>query len=236
MKPSIVAAAPGSTLVAHRDAVRSGARHRDLDAPGARSGRVRACTKAFIRMFDTSARASAAALQVDAPRRRGHRCFGGRAGLGEGPVRRGRASDHRRLRDAARRADRRCRRPAVARVRAGRRRAGGPHQHERVRVLGRRHQPAFRHAGEPDRPRRSTAAAITGRVDLRWRRVGGQRRGAGRRWARTPAARSASRPRLQGLVGFKNTQRLTPLRRRVAAVDHARHRVRDHARRDATRC
>ncbi|HET9206262.1 MAG TPA: hypothetical protein VFO28_08510, partial [Burkholderiaceae bacterium] len=65
MKPSIVAAAPGSTLAAHRDAVRSGsaaieaAAHQALEIATSD-----ACAKAFIRMFDASARASAAGLQA----------------------------------------------------------------------------------------------------------------------------------------------------------------------------
>ena len=95
--------------------------------------------------------------------------------------------------------------PAAARRRSLRR----PNQHVGVRVLRRRHQPALRHAGQPyDRFDRSRAAH-PGRVDVggavsvatgaAWAALGSDAAGS----IRIPAA-------LHGLVGFKNTARLTP--------------------------
>ena len=72
----------------------------------------------------------------------------------------------------------------------------GPHQHDRVRVLGRRHQSA----PTARRPMPATLALdpaprIPGGSTSGGARVGRQRRGLGGARARTPAARSASRPR-----------------------------------------
>jgi amidase/aspartyl-tRNA(Asn)/glutamyl-tRNA(Gln) amidotransferase subunit A len=64
LKPRIVAATPGATLAAHRDAVGSGTR--SIEAAAEQALEVAAsdaCAHAFIRLFDASARASAAALQ-----------------------------------------------------------------------------------------------------------------------------------------------------------------------------
>jgi len=64
LKPTIVAAAPGC-LAAHRDAVRSGTSAIEVTTQRALEvARSNACAKAFIRVFDASASASASALQA----------------------------------------------------------------------------------------------------------------------------------------------------------------------------
>jgi aspartyl-tRNA(Asn)/glutamyl-tRNA(Gln) amidotransferase subunit A len=78
--------------------------------------------------------------------------------------------------------------------------------HDRVRLLGRGHQPAPRHAAQPGRrgagphPGGSSSGAAVS-VALAWRWPA---------WARTPAARSAFLAALCGLVGFKSTQSRVP--------------------------
>ncbi len=104
-------------------------------------------------------------------------------------------------------------RRAAARRRRG---AGRPHQYDRVRVLGRRHQPALRHARQSARP-----PADTRRLVLR-------RGGVGRRWA----SRRRDRQRYRrlgahpgGVVRPRRVQADAaphPARRRRAALDDAR--------------
>jgi aspartyl-tRNA(Asn)/glutamyl-tRNA(Gln) amidotransferase subunit A len=168
--------------------------------------------------------------------RRGTRCrpaaaAAGRAGgVDQGPVRRGRLANHRGVALAGRR-------PAGA----GRLPGGGPpacswccahrpHQPQRVRLFGRGHQPAPRHAANP----------VTASIDPTPRVPGGSTSGGavsvatGAAWAalgsdtggsiRIPAA-------LQGLVGFKNTAAADTTAGRHPAVEHAGHRLRHHPQR-----
>ena len=131
-------------------------------------------------------------------------------GLDQGPVRH-RGRDHRRRLDGARR-----RRPCRGRLprRGAAARRGRclhrPHQHERVRLLRRRHQPAPRHAGRMPHRRRAarspripggstSGGAVSVAGGAAWAALGSDTGGS----IRIPAA-------LQGLVGFKNTARLTP--------------------------
>jgi len=211
LKPSIVAARPGSTLVLHRDAVRSGSRsidsavHQALELAASRS-----CAHAFVRLFDASARASAAAL--DGVRRSGAP-IGQLAGapisvkdlydVAGFPTTAASAAMH----DApVAPADS----PAVARMRA----AGGV-------LVGHTNMSEFAFSGVGINPHFGTPAnPATLALDATPRAPGGSTSGGAVSVAtgaalaalgsdtggsiRIPAA-------LQGLVGFKNTQRLTPL-------------------------
>ena len=98
---------------------------------------------------------------------------------------------------------RRANRRAAAR---GRRGAGRPHQHDRVRLLRRRHQSALRHARQSLRPqahpRRLVRRARRSRSPTAWRWW---------RSAPTPAAPCASRRRSAASSGFKPTQNRVPL-------------------------
>jgi len=211
LKPSILAAAPGSSLAAHRDAVGSGglsieaATHRALEAAASE-----ACDKAFIRRFDASARASAAALQ--AMQRAGvplERLAGAPVSVKDlydvagFPTTAASATMH----DAPVAAHDS---PAVARVR----RAGAV-------LVGHTNMSEFAFSGVGINPHFGTPAnPVTRALDGKVRAPGGSTSGgavsvaAGAALAalgsdtggsiRIPAA-------LQGLVGFKNTQRLTPL-------------------------
>ena len=210
MKPSIVAATPGSTLATHRDAVRSGSAIETSTRQALEVAASEACTKAFIRMFDTSARASAAALQAM------HRAGAAIGALAGAPV------SVKDLYDVAGfpttaasstmhdapicAADS----PAVARVRQ----AGGV-------LVGHTNMSEFAFSGVGINPHFGTPAnPITHALDGKLRAPGGSTSGGAVSVAsgaalaalgsdtggsiRIPAA-------LQGLVGFKNTQRLTPL-------------------------
>jgi aspartyl-tRNA(Asn)/glutamyl-tRNA(Gln) amidotransferase subunit A len=211
LKPSILAATLRQTLAAHSDAVRSGglsiegAARQALEAAAAP-----ACDKAFIRRFDDSARASAAALhtlhRAGAPLPRlagaplsvkdlydvaGFSTTAASATMHDVPPA---AHDS----------------PAVARVRQ----AGGV-------LVGHTNMSEFAFSGVGINPRFGTPAnPATQAIDGKLRAPGGSTSGgavsvaAGAALAalgsdtggsiRIPAA-------LQGLVGFKNTQRLTPL-------------------------
>ena len=108
--------------------------------------------------------ALAAADASDVLRKAGHRRLAARRhpGLDQEPLRRGRRDDARRLEGARRRAagQRRCAGGgAPARGRRGDRRQ---HQHERVRLLGRRLQPALRHAGQSGRPQARARRLVGG--------------------------------------------------------------------------
>ncbi len=84
------------------------------------------------------------------------------ADLDQGPVRRRRRDDMRRQRRARRCAARHglgADRRAAGR---GRRRSGGAHQHDRVRLLRPRPQPPLRHAAQPVRSARQPAASPAG--------------------------------------------------------------------------
>jgi amidase/aspartyl-tRNA(Asn)/glutamyl-tRNA(Gln) amidotransferase subunit A len=203
---------PGSTLVAHRDAVRSGSGPR-IEAATEQALEVAAsgaCAHAFIRLFDASARASASALQAmqraGAPLGRlagapvsvkdlydvaGFATTAASATMHDAP-----AAAH----DS----------PAVARVRA----AAGV-------LVGHTNMSEFAFSGVGINPHFGTPQNAATRVlDATPRVPGGSTSGgavsvaAGAALAalgsdtggsiRIPAA-------LQGLVGFKNTQRLTPL-------------------------
>ncbi len=121
-----------------------------------------------------------------------------------------------------------ARRPAVARLRAAGARADRPHQHDASSPSpGVGINP---HHGTPANPARDARAAP--------RIPGGSTSGGavsvatGAAWvgARLRHRRLDPHPgRAARLVGFKNTARLTPTRRRAAAVDHAGHRLRDDA-------
>jgi aspartyl-tRNA(Asn)/glutamyl-tRNA(Gln) amidotransferase subunit A len=211
LKPRIVAAGLQPTLASHRDAVGSGgaaievATQQALEVAGSD-----ACDKAFIRLFDASARASAAALQrlhdAGAP-------IGRLAGapisvkdlydVAGFPTTAASATLH----DAAPAAHDS---PAVARVRA----AGGV-------LIGHTNMSEFAFSGVGINPHFGTPANVATRsIDAAPRVPGGSTSGgavsvaAGAALAalgsdtggsiRIPAA-------LHGLVGFKNTQRLTPL-------------------------
>jgi aspartyl-tRNA(Asn)/glutamyl-tRNA(Gln) amidotransferase subunit A len=211
LKPSILAATPGSTLAAHRDAVHSGAR--SIEATTRQALEVAAspaCDNAFIRRFDTAAQASAAALQTlqraGAPLQRlagapisvkdlydvaGFPTTAASATMHDAPVA---AQDS----------------PAVARVRQ----AGAV-------PVGHTNMSEFAFSGVGINPHFGTPAnPATLALDGKLRAPGGSTSGGAVSVAtgaalaalgsdtggsiRIPAA-------LQGLVGFKNTQRLTPL-------------------------
>jgi hypothetical protein len=108
----------------------------------------------------------------------------------------------------------RARRGAPARGRCGDRRQ---HQHERVRLLGRRLQPALRHAGQSRRPRSACRAAPRpaqpSRSPTAW---------PSPPWAPTPAAPCASRPRSAASRGLQADGAARADRRRHAALDLAR--------------
>ena len=105
--------------------------------------------------------------------------------------------------------------PAVARLRAAGAALDRPHQHDRVRLLRRRHQPAPRHARQPGRraldptpriPGGSTSGgAVSVAAGAAWAALGSDTGGS----IRIPAA-------LQGLVGFKNTAAADADRRRAS--------------------
>jgi aspartyl-tRNA(Asn)/glutamyl-tRNA(Gln) amidotransferase subunit A len=211
LKPSIVAAAPGSTLAAHRDAVRSGsagveaATRQALELAGSD-----ACAKAFIRLFDTSARASAAALHAM------HRAGAAIGALMGAPVSVKDLYDVAGFPTTAASATMHdapipsADSPAVARVRQ----AGGV-------LVGHTNMSEFAFSGVGINPHFGTPAnPATQALDGKQRAPGGSTSGGAVSVAtgaalaalgsdtggsiRIPAA-------LQGLVGFKNTQRLTPL-------------------------
>jgi aspartyl-tRNA(Asn)/glutamyl-tRNA(Gln) amidotransferase subunit A len=211
LKPSIVSAAPGSTLAAHRAAARSasaaieGATRQALEA--AASG---TCAKAFIRLFDASARATAAALQAM------HRAGAAIGPLAAAPVSVKDLYDVAGFPTTAASAAMHdapiagADSPAVARVRQ----AGGV-------LVGHTNMSEFAFSGVGINPHFGTPANPTTQpLDGKQRVPGGSTSGgavsvaAGAALAalgsdtggsiRIPAA-------LQGLVGFKNTQRLTPL-------------------------
>ncbi|HEX6721360.1 MAG TPA: amidase [Burkholderiaceae bacterium] len=203
---------PGSTLVAHRDAVRSGSGPRleaatDQALEMAASG---SCAHAFIRLFDASARASASALQ--AMQRAGSplgRLAGAPVSVKDLYDVAGFATTaaSATMHDAAAAAHDS---PAVARVRA----AAGV-------LVGHTNMSEFAFSGVGINPHFGTPKNVaTLAFDATPRVPGGSTSGgavsvaAGAALAalgsdtggsiRIPAA-------LQGLVGFKNTQRLTPL-------------------------
>ena len=141
------------------------------------------------------------------PRRRRRR-YAGIPGLDQGPVRHQGPGDPRRLaRAGGFRAGRgRCARGgAAARGRLCRDR---PHQHDRVRLFRHRHQSALRHAEERLAPQRRPCAR---RLVVGRRGVDRRRHGAMARSAPTPAAPAASRRPINGIVGYKPTQRRVPL-------------------------
>ena len=131
-----------------------------------------------------------------APRRARAKPLRWHSGRPEGPVRhRGRAHAGRVARARRRTAGRRQRTGGA--TNAGCRvRAGGPHQHDRVRVLRPRHQSALRHAVVAVGP---CGGANSRRQLVGHRGRGGGRHGDGRRWAPTPAGRVASRRRSAAL-------------------------------------
>jgi amidase/aspartyl-tRNA(Asn)/glutamyl-tRNA(Gln) amidotransferase subunit A len=211
LKPRIVAATPAVTLAAHRDAVGSGTR--SIEAATGQALEVAAsgaCAHAFIRLFDAAARASAAALQglqrAGAP-------LGRLAGapvsvkdlydVAGYPTTAASATMH----DAPPAAEDS---PAVARVRS----AGAV-------LVGHTNMSEFAFSGVGINPHFGTPAnPATLALDATPRVPGGSTSGGAVSVAtgaalaalgsdtggsiRIPAA-------LQGLVGFKNTQRLTPL-------------------------
>jgi hypothetical protein len=102
------------------------------------------------------------------------------------------------------------------------RRADRPHQHDRIRLLGRRRQPAPRHPRQRERCRH---AAHSRRIVIRRRDFGRQRRGLHRpglrHWRLDPHSGGAERHRRLQEHGPADSRR-----RRTAAVDHARHGLR----------
>ena len=196
-----------------------------------------ACRHAFIGTSFDSARD---AVACQAPRRR---LAAGRAGrVGQGPVRRGRRS---RPRAGSHRAGRRTRppRPTARPWRAcappARRSIGRTNMSEfafsGVGINPHHGTPANAATADARRRRRASRAARPRAARCRWRPAP-----PGRRWARTPAARSAFRRRSR--PGRLQEHRAAGAhRRRHSAVDHARHGLRDHAlgarrRRCCTRC
>ncbi|HEY6355556.1 MAG TPA: amidase [Burkholderiaceae bacterium] len=211
MNPRIVAAVPSPTLDTHRTAVQSGRSSIEATVRQALEATTApACDKAFIRLFDASARASASALQAM------HRAGAPIGPLSGAPISvkdlydvagfpttAGSSTMH----DAAIASQDS---PAVARVRQ----AGGV-------LLGHTNMSEFAFSGVGINPHFGTPANVaTAALDATPRAPGGSTSGgatsvaAGAALAalgsdtggsvRIPAA-------LQGLVGFKNTQRLTPL-------------------------
>jgi len=211
LKPRIVAAAPLPTLAAHRDAVGSGGLSIEAAAREALEvAASSACAKAFVRRFDDSAHATAGALQALQQAGAPIGCLAGApvsvkdlydvAGF---PTTAASAAMH----DAPAAA---VDSPAVARVRQ----AAGV-------LVGHTNMSEFAFSGVGINPHFGTPAnPVTQAIDGAIRAPGGSTSGgavsvsAGAALAalgsdtggsiRIPAA-------LQGLVGFKNTQRLTPL-------------------------
>jgi amidase/aspartyl-tRNA(Asn)/glutamyl-tRNA(Gln) amidotransferase subunit A len=211
LNPRIVAAAPTATLRAHRDAVQSA--NASIEAivdQALQAAASPACAKAFIRLFEPSARACAAALH-------NMQCAGAPIGALAGapisvkdlydvagfPTTAASSTMH----DAAPAS---CDSLAVERVR----RADGV-------LIGHTNMSEFAFSGVGINPHFGTPAnAATAALDATPRAPGGSTSGgavsvaAGAALAalgsdtggsiRIPAA-------LQGLVGFKNTQRLTPV-------------------------
>ena len=125
----------------------------------------------------TAARAAADAHDALAPR--GHRALAarGHSGVGEGPLRHRRPGDARRFPRARRRAAREGRRargrPPATRGRRDRR----SHEHERIRVLRARPEPALRHAAVALSRRREGRRTHRGRLVVGRGGVGRRRHG-----------------------------------------------------------
>jgi len=211
LNPQIVAAVPGPSLEAHRCAVRSGGSSIEAAARQALEAAAGpACDGAFIRLFDASARACASALQAM------HRAGAAIGTLAGAPISVKDLYDvagfpttaaSTTMHDAPIAAHDS---PAVERVRQ----AGGV-------LIGHTNMSEFAFSGVGINPHFGTPANVaTAALDATPRAPGGSTSG-GATSVGTGAALAALGSdtggsvripaALQGLVGFKNTQRLTPL-------------------------